>query len=155
MDLDALKAKLAATPALRAQGRVLGVTGLALRFALPGVRVGDVVVVKRRGGPLPCEVVGFSEGEAIAMPLGALAGVGLDDEVEATGGGFTVRASEALLGRVVDAAMKPVDGLGPIKLQGRVALHAPPPPAMTRRRISRPLQLGIRSIDAFLTCGEG
>src|SRR5580704_15159497 len=100
MDLEALKARLARTPALRPAGRVLGVTGLALRFALPGVRVGDVVEVKRRGGPLACEVVGFAQGETIAMPLGALVGVGPDDLVEATGGPLEVRAGDSLVGRV-------------------------------------------------------
>src|SRR5690349_16253718 len=104
-----LKAKLAATPALRATGRVLAVTGLSLRFSMPGVRVGDVVHVKRRGEPLACEVVGFAEGEAVAMPLGALTGVGPDDEVEATGGAFLVRASSSLLGRVVDGLGRPLD----------------------------------------------
>src|SRR5262247_1644301 len=97
--LDALKAKLAATPALRPMGRVLGVTGLSLRFSMPGVRVGDVVFVKRRDEPLACEVVGFERGEAIGMPLGALTGIGPDDEVESTGAGFVVRASESCLGR--------------------------------------------------------
>ena len=62
--LDALKAKLAATAPLRPVGRVLGVTGLSLRFTMPGVRVGDVVMVKRRGDPLACEVVGFDRGDA-------------------------------------------------------------------------------------------
>ena len=49
MSLDALRAKLAATAALRPSGRVLAVTGLSLRFSMPGVRVGDVVIVKRKG----------------------------------------------------------------------------------------------------------
>ena len=62
--LDALKAKLAATAALRPVGRVVGVTGLSLRFSMPGVRVGDVVLIKRRGEPLACEVGGFDHGEA-------------------------------------------------------------------------------------------
>ena len=43
--LDALKARLAATPTLRPVGRVLGVTGFRLRFSMPGVRVGDVVLI--------------------------------------------------------------------------------------------------------------
>src|SRR5439155_16311214 len=121
MDLDAIRAKLAATPTVRVTGRVTAVTGLAMRFAIPGVRVGDVVHVKRRGEPLACEVVGFAEGEAIAMPLGALAGVGPDDVVESTGGPFTVRASEALLGRVVDGLGRAIDD-GPAMQDGDVVL---------------------------------
>ncbi|MEO8797877.1 MAG: EscN/YscN/HrcN family type III secretion system ATPase, partial [Polyangiaceae bacterium] len=110
VDLGALKAKLAATPTLQATGRVLGVTGISLRFALPGVRIGDVVTVKRRAGELACEVVGFAEGVAVGMPLGSLAGVGPDDEVVGTGSPFVVRASRALLGRVTDGFGKPIDG---------------------------------------------
>src|SRR5215471_11177081 len=113
MDIGSLKAKLAATPTIRPSGRVLAVTGLALRFAMPGVRIGDVVHVKRRAGapsPLACEVVGFAGGEAIGMPLGSLVGVGPDDEVESTGGPFTVLASTQLLGRVMDGLGQPLDG---------------------------------------------
>lgn len=153
--LDAIKAKLAQTPALRATGKVLAVTGLSLRFSMPGVRVGDVVHVKRRGVPLACEVVGFERGEAVGMPLGALAGVGPDDEVEATGGGFVVRASDALLGRVVDGLGQPMDGQGPIEGGAVVPVDADPPVALTRRPVSKPLATGVRVLDGLLTMGEG
>ncbi len=153
--LDALKAKLAATPLLRPTGRVLGVTGLSLRFSMPGVRVGDVVMVKRRGEPLACEVVGFERGEAIGMPLGAISGVGPDDEVESTGGGFAVRASDALLGRVVDGLGRPIDGAGPIEGGEVVPVDRDPVAALSRRPVSRPLSTGVRVIDGLLTLGEG
>jgi len=153
--LDALKAKLASTPALRATGRVLAVTGLSLRFSMPGVRVGDVVRVKRRGEPLACEVVRFAGGEAVAMPLGALVGVGPDDEVEATGGGFEVRASDALLGRVVDGLGRPLDGRGAIEGGALVPVDRAPEPALARRPVSRPLATGVRVLDGLLTLGEG
>lgn len=154
MDIDALRAKLAATPALRPTGRVLGVTGLALRFSLPGVRVGDVVQVKRRGDALSCEVVGFSEGEAIAMPLGVLRGVGPDDEVVATGGPLEVRASDALLGRVVDGLGRPLDG-GALSGGVLVPVDRDPPNALSRRAIDSPLATGIRVLDALVTLGQG
>ena len=156
MDLDALRAKLAATPAIRATGRVLGVTGLALRVAIPGARVGDVVEVQRRGGePLVCEVVGFDEGETIAMPLGPLAGVGLDDQVLTTGAPLEVRASRALLGRVVDGLGRPIDG-GPAIADGvLVPVDRDPPSALSRRPIDKPLTTGVRVLDGLLTLGEG
>ena len=153
--LDALKARLAATPAVKTTGRVLAVTGLSLRFTMPGVRVGDVVVVKRRGEPLTCEVVGFDRGEAIAMPLGVLAGVGPDDEVEATGGGFQVRASEALLGRVVDGLGRPIDGGPPLAGGVVVPVDRAPEAALSRRPVDRPLATGVRVLDGLLTLGEG
>lgn len=155
MDLDALRTKLAATSATTAAGRVLGVTGLALRFVMPGVRVGDVVRVRRRGEPLVCEVVGFDGGEAVAMPLGALTGVGPDDPVEATGTPLSVRAGPALLGRVVDGLGRPLDGGGPISGGEEVPVDRSPPPAMRRRPVDRPIATGVRVLDGLLTIGEG
>ncbi len=155
MDLDALRAKLEATPTTRPTGRVLSVTGLSIRFALPGVRVGDVVHVKRRGEPLACEIVGFMQGEAVAMPLGALTGVGPDDVVESTGGPFTVRASDALLGRVVDGLGRAADG-GPETNVGDVVLvDRDPPDALSRRPVDRAMATGVRVLDGLLTLGEG
>jgi len=149
-----LKAKLAAVPALRATGRVLGVTGLALRVSLPGVRVGDVLTVQRRGGPLACEVVGFGEDDAIAMPLGYLTGVGPDDVVESTGGPLEVRASRALLGRVVDGLGRPLDG-GSIHGGALVPVDRNPPNPLRRRAITTPFVTGVRVVDGVLTVGEG
>jgi type III secretion protein N (ATPase) len=154
VDLDALRAKLASTPALRPSGRVLGVTGLALRVAVPGVRVGDVLTIQRRGGPLACEVVGFGDGEVIAMPLGHLAGVGPDDLIESTGGPLEVRASAALLGRVVDGLGRPLEG-DAIPGGLAVLVDREPPNPLTRRPITAPLPTGVRVIDGLLTVAEG
>jgi ATP synthase in type III secretion protein N len=153
-DIDAIKARLAQVPTLRATGRVMGVTGVSLRFAMPGARVGDVVRVRRRGEPLACEVVGFNGGEAIAMPLGSLAGVGPDDEVESTGGPVAVRAGNSLMGRVVDGLGRPLDGAAPIEGE-LVLVDRDPPRALERRLVTRPLATGVRAIDGLLTLGEG
>jgi type III secretion protein N (ATPase) len=154
LDAEALKSKLAHVSTLRASGRVTAVTGLSLRFVMPGVRIGDVVHVKRRGRPLACEVVGFEASQAIAMPLGSLIGVGPDDEVESTGGPLLVRASEQLLGRVVDGLGRPFDG-GPVVEGALVPVDRDPPGALERPPVSRPLATGVRVIDGLVTLGEG
>jgi type III secretion protein N (ATPase) len=156
LDVDALKARLAHTSSLPARGGVTSVTGLGIRFTLPGVRVGDVVLVRRRGEPLACEVVGFEGGNAVAMALGSLAGVGPDDDVESTGRPLQVRASPALLGRVVDGLGRPFDGDGAPLVDGElVPVDRDPPGALERRAIDRPLATGVRAIDGLLTLGEG
>lgn len=156
MDLEALRRRLQETPTAQVRGRVLAVTGLALRFALPGARVGDVVLVQRRGEPLPCEVVGFSEGVAIGMPLGSLVGVGPDDEVRPTGAPFRVPVGDGLLGRVVDGLGRFLDG-GPELDAGSamVAADRAPPRALERPPIDRAFPTGVRVIDGLLTLGEG
>jgi type III secretion protein N (ATPase) len=154
LDAEALKSKLAQISTLRASGRVTAVTGLSLRFVMPGVRVGDVAHVKRRGRPLACEVVGFEGSQAIAMPLGSLVGVGPDDEVESTGGPLLVRAGQQLLGRVVDGLGRPFDGGPPVE-GDLIPVDRDPPAALERRPVSRPIATGVRVLDGLLTLGEG
>jgi type III secretion protein N (ATPase) len=154
VDIEALASKLAQVSTLRAVGRVRGVTGLSVRFAIPGARIGDVVAVRRRGSTLACEVVGFEGGEAIGMPLGALTGVGPDDEVESTGAPLHVHAGAALLGRVVDGLGRPFDGGPPIEGE-LVPVDRDPPAALDRRPVAHPMTTGIRVIDGLLTLGEG
>jgi type III secretion protein N (ATPase) len=154
LDIEGLRAKLAHVPTLGITGRVAAVTGLALRFVVPGVRVGDVVIIHRRGEPLLCEVMGFDEGVAIGLPLGDLSGVGPDDAVESTARPFDVRAGEALFGRVVDGLGRPCDGGPPIEGE-RVPVDAAPPIALERRPVKSPMATGVRVIDGVLTLGEG
>jgi ATP synthase in type III secretion protein N len=155
VDIEALRARLAQASALRPEGRVRAVTGLAVRLALPGARIGDVVLLRRRGQPLPAEIVGFDQGEAVAMPLGELSGLGPDDIVESTGMPLEVGAGTALLGRVLDGLGRPLDGAPAPTGLVNVAVDRAPPAALGRRPVTRPLATGVRAIDALLTVGEG
>lgn len=154
MDFDALKSRLAQTSTLVTTGRVRAVTGLSVRAILPGARIGDIVILKRRGEPLSGEIVGFDEGEAVIMPLGELRGVGPEDAVESTGAPLQVAASHALLGRIVDGLGRPLDGGSAIDGKS-VLVDRAPPPALSRRPIDKPLATGVRVIDTLLTMGEG
>ena len=152
---DALLARLHRVDPVRVEGRVRAVLGLSVRAAIPGARIGERVRIRRRDlAPLEAEVVGFDGDEATLMPLGDAAGVGPDDPVETTGAPSFVRCSEALLGRVLDGLGAPLDG-GPALTGEPWPVLRPPPPALTRPRIDRPMPLGIRVIDALLTVGEG
>lgn len=155
MDLEALKARLAETAALRPVGRVVGVTGLLLRVVLPGARISDVLVIRRRGEPLLAEVVGFAQGEALAVPLGEPTGVGPDDAVEATGESLQVSAGPALLGRVLDGLGRPIDGRPAATGLSSVAVDRAPPAALTRRPVAAPFLTGVRAIDGLITLGVG
>jgi type III secretion protein N (ATPase) len=155
VDLDILRARLAETTALRPVGRVVGVTGLLLRVQLPGARVSDVLVIRRRGEPLLAEIVGFAQGEALAVPLGEPIGVGPDDVVEATGEGLRIGAGPGLLGRVLDGLGRPIDGRPAPSGLTSVSVDRAPPPALSRRPVDTRFETGVRSIDALLTLGVG
>ncbi|HEX2873306.1 MAG TPA: FliI/YscN family ATPase [Polyangiaceae bacterium] len=155
MDLEALRARLSEASALRPVGRVVGVTGLLLRVLLPGARISDVLLIRRRGEPLLAEVVGFAQGEALAVPLGEPVGVGPDDVVEATGQALQVSAGAALLGRVLDGLGRPIDGRPAPAGLTPVAVDRAPPAALSRRPVSASLETGVRAIDGLITLGLG
>jgi type III secretion protein N (ATPase) len=146
-----------ATALTRVEGRVSAVRGLVVRGLVPGVSVGEHVVIHRaRGGDLRAEVVGFDDETAVLMPWGSTAGVALDDRVEPTGEATTFGCGEGLLGRVLDGMGEPCDGGGPI-VGGTVAwaVDRSPPEALTRARIRDVMPLGVRALDAFVTVGVG
>jgi ATP synthase in type III secretion protein N len=155
VDIDSLRARLAGTSTLRPVGKVVGVTGLMLRVTLPGARVGDVLVVHRRGEPLSAEVVGFVNGEALVVPLGELSGVGPDDLVESTGSGLQVGTGEALLGRVLDGLGRAIDGGAALTGLKWVPVDRAPPAALGRRPVDTPAATGVRVIDGLMTLGVG
>lgn len=137
-------------------GRVLRATGLVVEASLPGVPVGTGVEVGTRDGRwVAGEVVGFSGATALLMLLGDMRGVSEGCRVRPHGLTAEVPAGTALLGRVVDPAMRPVDGGPPLALHDRVPLDANPPLAMTRARIAKQLTTGVRSLDSVLSVGEG
>src|SRR5687768_9083697 len=156
MDLSRLVAALEKTDPVRVEGRVRALIGLSVRAAIPGVRSGEMVEIVRREpwGPLAAEVVGFVEDDAMLMPLGSSEGVGPDDPVRPTGRPLGIRVSEAVLGRVLDGLGRPMDGGPPIAGEPWDVMREPPNP-MTRPRISEPLVLGVRAMDALLTVGQG
>jgi F-type H+/Na+-transporting ATPase subunit alpha len=77
------------------------------------------------------------------------------DEVRGTGRIVSVPVGDALIGRVVDALGRPVDGKGPISAQQRLAVERIAPGVMARKNVGRPVQSGIRAIDAMIPIGRG
>ncbi|HLU39043.1 MAG TPA: FliI/YscN family ATPase [Planctomycetota bacterium] len=136
-------------------GRVVAVEGLALHVRGLRVALGDTCVVRTaRGVEVPAEVVGFQGDAATLMPLGEREGIACRDVVEQLGRPWRVPTGPALLGRVVDALGRPLDGAPPPVGPER-PLVAPPPAALSRPPIAQSLVTGVSAIDGFLTCGRG
>ena len=144
-------------PLYRVRGRVTELTGLVIKASVPGVRVGELVLIKGHGGrpPVKAEVVGFQSDEVMLMPLGELFGIGPDSEVIPTGRPLSIKCGDGLLGRVLNGIGEPMDGNGLPEglIDWSVDRDCPDP--FTRQRIERPLPLGVRCIDGLLTVGEG
>ena len=129
-------------------GRVVAVRGLMVEVAGPihAMSVGARLTIETGGKPIPCEVVGFSGGHALAMPFAALDGVRRGCRAVVSSAAGAIRPSERWLGRVVNARTEPIDGLGPLPAgPAPYPYRSSAPPAHARRRVGEPLDLGIFS----------
>jgi flagellum-specific ATP synthase len=142
---------------VRSSGKVSQILGLTIEGDGPAVNLGEHCYIKLKGDeePLSAEVVGFKSGKVVLMPLGEMTGINPGCEIIATGEKLRVEVGDGLLGRVLDGLGNPMDGKGPLLTGKYYPLAAAPPNPLTRRRIAQSLALGVRAIDALLTCGRG
>lgn len=142
---------------IRQNGKVRQVIGVVIESLGPAMSVGETckIAYKRNAEPVLAEVVGFRDNKVLMMPLGELAGIGAGSEVISLGKPLDIELAPTLLGRVLDGLGRPIDGLARLTADSHATIFAAPPSPLTRPRIDQPLPLGIRAIDAFLTCGKG
>src|SRR6185369_18053538 len=92
-------------------GRVVRTVGLLIESSGPHASVGSICEIAASSGPpLTVEVVGFQDSTLLTVPLGDTSGIRPGDRVVVRGGVASVPVGRALLGRVVDALGRPIDG---------------------------------------------
>jgi flagellum-specific ATP synthase len=142
---------------VRRTGRVVEAIGLLLESDGPQVAVGETCRVEGLAGgkSVLAEVVGFRGSRVLLMPLAEMHGVAPGATVAACGGTLQVPVGDELLGRVLDALGRPIDGRGPTRARATRSLRSAAPPPLERQRVLEPMATGIRAIDALVTCGKG
>ena len=156
LDLEKYRTAVETAKTLRLHGKVTQVVGLVIEGYCPDTSVGAICEIKpQEGEPIPAEVVGFRNNKTLLMPLGELRGVGLDSLISVRRERATLGVGPLMLGRVIDGLGNPIDGKGPIGVEEEFPIYATPVNPMTRPPIRNPLDLGIRSINGLLTCGQG
>ena len=145
--------------AIEVKGRVIQVVGTIVKAAVPGVKIGEICILRNpwENYEVQAEVVGFTREAALLTALGPMSGISAQTEVIPTRRVHVVPVGESLLGHVVDGLGRPIDAdkRGPVRPEAYYPVFADPPNPLERRIISKPISLGIRAIDGMLTCGEG
>jgi flagellum-specific ATP synthase len=136
------------------EGSVARVVGHELVVRGLRLKLGDALAVRAHDGVRTAEVVAVDTTGATALVYGETTGLGRGDRVvrlSSIPGGVV---GPALLGRVIDALGRPIDG-GPDITGAQVRLEGLAPPALERQRIDQPMGTGVRVIDTFCTLGRG
>ncbi|OAJ60727.1 flagellar protein export ATPase FliI [Paraburkholderia ginsengiterrae] len=166
--LDSLRARNAIAKPMRACGRLTRAAGLVLEAVGLRLSVGaEVMIELPLGSSLPmaeAEVVGFSGDKLFLMPttevIGLLPGARVYPLESAPiadpmAGAKRLPVGWELLGRVLDASGRPLDGLGPLGAHADAPLSAPVINPLNREPIHQVLDVGVRAINALLTVGRG
>ncbi|MBI2832233.1 MAG: F0F1 ATP synthase subunit alpha [Chloroflexi bacterium] len=107
----------------------------------------------------PNHVMGIAlnleEDNVAAIILGDYTELKEGDEVRCTGRIAEVPVGNELIGRVVDALGRPIDGKGPIKTSRNRPLERVAPNVVAREPVDTPVQTGIKAIDSIIPLGRG
>jgi flagellum-specific ATP synthase len=157
-------------------GRLTRINGLVMEASGLKLPLGSSCRILPAGGsPIEAEVVGFNGDKLFLMPTEDVYGLSPGAKVialeapspppkigqlrpsrrRASDRGKLLPVGNGLLGRVLDAAGRPLDKLGPLPTDGLRSLQSRPVNPMSRAPIMQPLDVGIRAINALLTVGRG
>ncbi len=137
----------------RLVGRVRRVSGAVAECDGLRAPVGSLCEILPYG--LRAEVVGFRDDVAVVIALGDTAGVRAGDTVMTVAGALRVPVGDGLIGRVIDAEGRPLDGGVPPAAAARVPLMRAAPAAMDRVRGTVAVATGVRAIDGMLPVARG
>lgn len=137
------------------RGTVTDVTGLVIEGNGPFVSIGSQVLIHSGVDRIAGQVVGFRKDRILVMPYAEPQGISPGAVIVAEGSNTGVMVSDKMLGRVVDALGAPIDGGAPTIIGDVVPLFRSPPNPVTRRRIDKSFDLGVRVLNSMLTMGAG
>jgi flagellum-specific ATP synthase len=133
----------------RISGMKLEVTGLSVPMGtICKIIISPVHIIH-------AEVIGFYENITYLMAIEDTHGIRQGTSVVPLSKAHNACVGMSLLGRVMDASGNPIDQLGKIEADEYYSLTAKPINPLSRKRISEPLDVGIRVINTLLTVGKG
>jgi F-type H+-transporting ATPase subunit alpha len=139
-------------------GTVLEVRdGIARIYGLSSAIASEMLefTAKETGETVAGLVLNLEEDNVGAAIMGDYLKLKEGDEVRRTGRLLDVPVGPGMLGRVVDALGRPIDGRGPIQSTGTRQVEMVAPGIIVRQPVKEPLQTGIKAIDAMIPIGRG
>src|SRR5690348_1755448 len=144
---------LALSADVRTQGTVVTVTdGICRIHGLSEAMQGEMLEFPRNTFGLALNLERDSVGSVV---LGSYEHISEGDTVKCTGRILEVPVGPELIGRVVDALGRPIDGKGPINAKMTDVIEKVAPGVIARQSVSQPVQTGLKSLDSMVPIGRG
>jgi F-type H+/Na+-transporting ATPase subunit alpha len=131
--------------------------GIARIYGLGKAMAGEMLEVhsSETGNNIVALALNLEEDNIGAVVLGDYLQLKEGDEVRRTGRVLEVPVGPALVGRVVDALGRPIDGNGDIHTPYTRKVESEAPGIIVRQPVKEPLQTGIKAIDSMIPIGRG
>ena len=139
-------------------GSVLEVKdGIARIYGLQKAMAGEMLEIlsSQTGETVTALALNLEEDNIGAVVLGDYLRLKEGDEVRRTARVLEVPVGPAMIGRVVDALGRPIDGQGPIATTMSRKVESEAPGIIVRQPVAEPMQTGIKAIDAMIPIGRG
>ncbi len=157
MPLKSLKEKLSSQNYSISFGEIVKINANIIIAKGLHVSIGDMIkiVSNETQQETTGMVTEIDDGLFYITPFGFVEGLCSRDKIYKNSNGLNISVGDELLGRVVDPFMNPIDGKGVLLSTQTAPIIKPPIEPMRRGLIDEVFSVGVRSIDAFLTCGKG
>jgi len=131
--------------------------GIARIYGLTSAMAGEMLefTSSETGEKVTGQALNLEEDNIGAVIFGDYLVLREGDEVRRTGRVLEVPVGPALVGRVVDALGRPVDGMGPLHGTNTRKVDIVAPGIIKRQPVKEPLQTGIKAIDSMIPIGRG
>lgn len=139
------------------KGKVDKIIGLVIESTGPLSNMGDICNIYSTNGKksIQAEVVGFKGESVLLMPFEDINGIGPGSIVESTGDVLRIPVGDALIGRIIDGFGRPIDDGEGFKGMPSYCVSNEPSNPLSRPRINKRINFGVKAIDGLLTCGQG
>ncbi|GAB6045688.1 flagellar protein export ATPase FliI [Caminibacter profundus] len=155
MHLKSIKDKIKQKPLSKPYGFVKKINPTNLVATGLNPSVGDIVRIKSFDNETLGMVTSIMENEFIVTPFDFLEGMKVGDKVYLDEEGMKVPVGENLLGRIVDAFLRPIDDKGKIEYETKYPIIKKSISPLNRGVIKEVFPTGVKAIDGLLTCGKG
>ncbi|MBM0636469.1 flagellar protein export ATPase FliI [Campylobacter sp. VicNov18] len=158
MNLQKLRSQLGKENLNALFGEITKISSTNIEIRGLKTSVGDIIKLVSKENPALSTlamVVELKEHFSYLSPFSFIEGFKVGDKAFISDAGMQIGLSDELLGRVVDPFMRPKDGKAPIQVSKYMPIMRSPIDAMKRGIIEEIFPVGVKSIDALLTCGVG
>jgi F-type H+-transporting ATPase subunit alpha len=137
----------------RTEGTIVSLTDGIIRIhGLADAMLGEMIELP---GDTFAMALNLERDSVGAVVLGSYGHLSEGDTAKCTGRILQVPIGEAMLGRVVDALGRPIDGKGPIDSKESAPIEKIAPGVIERKSVDQPVQTGLKAIDAMVPIGRG